>query len=69
MLITTRAGKCIRFQGINENGELEVRHMGRVARGVRGIKLKENDEIAGLEMLEAASANYVSVHCLLRGST
>ena len=53
VLITTRAGKCIRFQGINENGELEVRHMGRVARGVRGIKLKENDEIAGLEMLEA----------------
>jgi DNA gyrase subunit A len=52
VLITTRAGKCIRFQGINENGELEVRHMGRVARGVRGIKLKEADEIAGLEMLE-----------------
>lgn len=26
--------------------------MGRVARGVRGIKLKESDEIAGLEMLE-----------------
>ena len=27
--------------------------MGRVARGVRGIKLKEGDEIAGLEMLES----------------
>jgi len=52
VLITTRAGKCIRFPGIDENGELEVRHMGRVARGVRGIKLKEADEIAGLEMLE-----------------
>ena len=26
--------------------------MGRVARGVRGIKLKATDEIAGLEMLE-----------------
>jgi DNA gyrase subunit A len=52
ILITTRAGKCIRFRGIDENGELEVRHMGRVARGVRGIKLKESDEIAGLEMLE-----------------
>ena len=51
VIITTRLGKCIRFQGINENGELEVRHMGRVARGVRGIKLKEADEIAGLEML------------------
>jgi DNA gyrase subunit A len=53
VLITTRAGKCIRFQGINEDGELEVRHMGRVARGVRGIKLKATDEIAGLEMLES----------------
>jgi DNA gyrase subunit A len=53
VLITTKAGKCIRFQGINEDGELEVRHMGRVARGVRGIKLKSEDEIAGLEMLEA----------------
>jgi DNA gyrase subunit A len=53
VLVTTRLGKCIRFQGINENGELEVRHMGRVARGVRGIKLKEGDEIAGLEMLES----------------
>ncbi len=52
VLITTRLGKCIRFEGINEDGELEVRHMGRVARGVRGIKLKEADEIAGLEMLE-----------------
>ena len=49
----TRAGKCIRFQGINDDGELEVRHMGRVARGVRGIKLKGTDEIAGLEMLES----------------
>ncbi|MEC8192238.1 MAG: DNA gyrase subunit A [Myxococcota bacterium] len=53
VLITTRAGKCIRFQGINDDGELEVRHMGRVARGVRGIKLKGTDEIAGLEMLES----------------
>jgi DNA gyrase subunit A len=53
VLVTTRLGKCIRFQGVDENGELEVRHMGRVARGVRGIKLKEGDEIAGLEMLES----------------
>jgi DNA gyrase subunit A len=53
VLVTTRLGKCIRFQGINENGELEVRHMGRVARGVRGIRLKKGDEIAGLEMLES----------------
>jgi DNA gyrase subunit A len=52
VLITTQAGKCIRFPGINEKGELEVRHMGRVARGVRGITLKPADQIAGLEVLE-----------------
>ncbi len=52
VLIVTNRGKSIRFPGINENGELEVRHMGRVARGVRGITLKNEDTIAGLEILE-----------------
>jgi len=52
VLIVTAQGKSIRFPGVNEKGELEVRHMGRVARGVRGIKLKKTDTIAGLEILE-----------------
>jgi DNA gyrase subunit A len=52
ILIVTANGKCIRFPGINEKGELEVRHMGRVARGVRGITLKSEDIIKGLEILE-----------------
>jgi DNA gyrase subunit A len=52
VLIVTNQGKSIRFPGINENGDLEVRHMGRVTRGVRGITLKPNDTIAGLEILE-----------------
>jgi len=52
VLIVTAKGKCIRFPGINEKGELEVRHMGRVARGVRGITLKDDDVIKGLEILE-----------------
>ena len=42
----------IRFPGINARGELEVRHMGRIARGVRGITLKGDDKIAGMQVLE-----------------
>jgi DNA gyrase subunit A len=52
VLIVTAAGKSIRFPGVNEKGELEVRHMGRVARGVRGITLKNEDTICGMEILE-----------------
>jgi len=52
VLITTRNGMSVRFPGINDKGELEVRHMGRVARGVRGIRLKGDDEIAGMLVLE-----------------
>jgi DNA gyrase subunit A len=52
ILIVTAKGKCIRFPGRNAKGDLEVRHMGRVARGVRGITLKNEDVIKGLEILE-----------------
>lgn len=47
LLIATAWGKSIRFPGS------DVRRMGRVARGVRGIKLTEGDEIRGLEVLES----------------
>ncbi len=46
VLITTRMGQAIRFPGT------DVRPMGRVARGVRGIRLREGDEIAGMIVLE-----------------
>ena len=52
VLIVTRNGLSIRFAGINEKGELEVRHMGRTARGVRGIDLRDNDDIASMIVLE-----------------
>jgi len=52
VLIVTRNGLSIRFAGINEKGELEVRHMGRTARGVRGILLRDNDDIASMLVLE-----------------
>ena len=41
LLLVSRSGMSIRF-----NGD-DVRRMGRVARGVRGIKLREGDFVAG----------------------
>ncbi len=54
VLIVTRNGLSIRFAGINEKGEQEVRHMGRVARGVKGIDLQEGDDISAMLVLEEA---------------
>ena len=45
MMITTRGGMSCRFPGD------EVRHLGRVSRGVRGIDLKDGDEVVDLEVL------------------
>lgn len=44
MLVTTN-GMSIRF------GEEDIRPMGRVAAGVRGIKLKGTDEVVGMDVL------------------
>ena len=52
VMIVTRKGMCIRFPGVNEKGEMEVRHMGRIARGVRGLRLREDDSIAQMLVLE-----------------
>jgi DNA gyrase subunit A len=52
VFIATRNGMCIRFPGTNETGELEVRRMGRVARGVRGIDLADTDEIVSMMVID-----------------
>ncbi len=44
--LSTRKGSAIRFN------ESNVRPMGRVAQGVRGIRLKEDDEVVSLDVLE-----------------
>ena len=46
IVIATHNGKCARF---NEN---EARVMGRTARGVRGIKLREDDYVVGAEIVD-----------------
>jgi len=43
IILATRNGLAIRFL------EQEVRHTGRVSRGVKGISLMENDEVIGME--------------------
>lgn len=45
VLLLTAGGMAIRFEGE------EVRHMGRVARGVKGIELDEGDEVVTLLVL------------------
>ena len=57
VFIATRQGQSIRFPGTDtttEDGKSlkGARHMGRVARGVRGISLKDGDEIASMIALK-----------------
>ena len=46
VVLTTRNGKAIRFQ------ESDVRSMGRVSAGVRGVSLRANDEVVSLVTVE-----------------
>jgi DNA gyrase subunit A len=50
VFLGTRQGKVIRFQ------EEDVRDMGRMARGVKGMKVAPDDEIVGMEILTAEGA-------------
>jgi DNA gyrase subunit A len=47
IFLTTRNGQALRCE------ESEIRPMGRTARGVRGISLKKDDEVVGMEALVA----------------
>ncbi len=48
--LVTRQGQSIRFS------EKDVRAMGRAAAGVRGIKLKKNDAVVGMDVIQPAVA-------------
>jgi len=50
IIIVTENGQAIRFR------EKQVRPMGRNAAGVRAIKLKKDDKIAGMDMINAGRA-------------
>ncbi len=51
ILLASKSGQSIRFK---ESG---VRPMGRSASGVRGMRLKNNDEIIGMDILNSKKAN------------
>lgn len=46
VIISTSAGQAVRFS------ETDVRPMGRVARGVRGVRLRPNDRIVGMDLAD-----------------
>jgi len=53
VVISTSQGQAIRFH------ERDVRPMGRVARGVRGIRLRPNDQVIGMDIVEEGSSIFV----------
>lgn len=53
VVISTAEGQAIRF---HEKG---VRPMGRVARGVRGIRLRAGDHVVGMDVVEEGSSIFV----------
>ncbi|MGH7142026.1 MAG: DNA gyrase subunit A [Candidatus Saccharimonadales bacterium] len=53
IIISTAQGQAIRFR------EREVRPMGRVSRGVRGIRLRANDNVIGMDIVEDGSSIFV----------
>jgi DNA gyrase subunit A len=55
VLIGTRKGMALRFS------EEEVRPMGRGAAGVRGIELRENDEVVGMSVVESGRGSVLTV--------
>ncbi len=46
ILLVTKRGQAIRFK------EKEVRSMGRIAAGIKGIRLKKGDEVIGMEIIK-----------------
>jgi DNA gyrase subunit A len=53
IVISTKLGQAIRFH------ESEVRSMGRVSRGVRGIRLRTGDEVIGMVIVEEGANIFV----------
>ena len=53
VVISTSQGQAIRFH------EKDARPMGRVSRGVRGIRLRAGDEVIGMDIVEEGSSIFV----------
>jgi DNA gyrase subunit A len=53
VVISTRQGQAIRFH------EKDARPLGRVSRGVRGIRLRADDQVIGMDIVEEGSSIFV----------
>ena len=53
VVISTAQGQAIRFH------EKDVRPMGRVSRGVRGIRLRSGDHVIGMDIVQTGSSIFV----------
>jgi DNA gyrase subunit A len=53
VVISTSQGQAIRFH------EKDVRPMGRVSRGVRGIRLRKDDRVIGMDIVQEGSSIFV----------
>ncbi len=53
VIISTQAGQAIRFHEDN------VRPMGRVSRGVRGIRLRKDDRVIGMDLVDQNASIFV----------
>ena len=53
VVISTSQGQAIRFH------EKDARPMGRVSRGVRGIRLRAGDQVIGMDIVEEGSSIFV----------
>jgi DNA gyrase subunit A len=53
VVISTQQGQAIRFH------EKDARPMGRVSRGVRGIRLRAGDQVIGMDIVEEGSSIFV----------
>ena len=53
VVISTRQGQAIRFH------EKDARPMGRASRGVRGIRLRSDDQVIGMDVVEDGSSIFV----------
>lgn len=55
VIISTSAGQAIRF------GETDARPMGRSARGVRGVRLRPNDSVVGMDIVSNNEGNLLVI--------
>ncbi len=55
VIISTSAGQAIRFN------EKDARPMGRSARGVRGVRLRPNDQVVGMDIVDDDSRNLLVI--------